>query len=253
MARHATVASMLTGCLGILAAASLAAAAPDPAAQAPHQDGAPIECPLHQKSFDPATMRPFAESEKWIEFLDKPDRAAWQKPDEVVAALQLAGNEKLVDVGAGSGYFTFRFAKALPRGTVVATDVDPEMVRHVHHRVVTEDLANVQVVLADPDDPSIPGDADVVFVCDVIHHVRGREAWLRRAFAEMRPGARLVVIEFKEGRLPEGPPEAVKIPTPRLVSMLQQAGFSLAGSRPDLLPYQTFLTFQKPAAASAPR
>ncbi len=60
--------------------------------------------------------RPFAEVEKYIAFLDRADRAAWQKPGDVVTALGLKGTETVVDLGAGSGYFTFRFAKALPTG-----------------------------------------------------------------------------------------------------------------------------------------
>lgn len=239
-------------CLGIATPAD-GGDTPGSAASTPHDRAAPIDCPLHRKNVDPAALRPFSETEKWIEFLDKPDRAAWQRPDEVVAALHLAGTETLVDVGAGSGYFTFRFAKALPRGTVVATDIDPEMVRHIHRRVMTEHLSNVRVVLAKPEDPSVPAGADVVFVCDVLHHVQRPEAWLRKAFDEMKPGAKLVVIEFKEGKLPQGPPESLKIPRAQLVGRLQRAGFSLAGDRPDLLPYQTFLTFEKPVPAPASR
>jgi SAM-dependent methyltransferase len=221
---------------------------PAPAAHDPANP--PIDCPLHEKGVNTGTLRPFAETEKYIEFLERADRAAWQKPDAVVAALHLAGSETLVDVGAGSGYFSFRFAKALPKGKVIATDIDPEMIRHIHHRVLTDGIANVKVVLTDPKDPRVDPAADVVFVCDVVHHVDGREAGRRKLAAEMKPGAKLVVIEFKEGKLPEGPPEAVKVPKAKLVSMLENAGFSLRSDQPELLPYQTFLTFTKPAKSA---
>jgi ubiquinone/menaquinone biosynthesis C-methylase UbiE len=138
----------------------------------------------------------------------------------------------------------------LPRGKVIATDIDPEMIRHIHHKALSDHITNVQAVLADPKDPSVDPRADVLFVCDVIHHVDGREAWLKKLAAETKPGAKLVVVEFKEGKLPEGPPEAVKIPKARLVSLLETAGFLLQADRPDLLPYQTFLTFTKPARAT---
>ncbi len=245
----------VTVALVAVIAASPARGAPAPAGEsradsgAAERDGAvaPIDCPLHKGGVDPRGMRPFAETEKWIEYLDQPERATWQRPDEVVKALGLRGNETLADVGAGSGYFTFRFAKALPKGKVVATDVDPEMVRHVHRKVMAEHLANVEVALAAPGDPKIPADADLAFVCDVAD----RDAWLRKGFTEMKPGARLVVIEFKEGKLPQGPPEAVKIPKAKLVSMLERAGFGLRLDRPELLPYQHFLVFEKPAAATS--
>jgi FkbM family methyltransferase len=235
----------------LLLALPLAARAGDAPAAAPAHDPEhpPIDCPLLQQGVNPSAMRPFEETEKYIAFLERPDRALWQKPDEVVKALRLRGTETVEDVGAGSGYFTFRFARALPEGRVIATDIDPEMVRHIHHKVLTEGALNVTAVLATADDPGISPDADLVFVSDVIHHVANREAWLRKGFAEMKPGARLVVVEFKEGKLPEGPPESVKIPKAKLASMLKEAGFVLVSDRPDLLPYQTFLAFEKPAAA----
>jgi ubiquinone/menaquinone biosynthesis C-methylase UbiE len=155
----------------------------------------------------------------------------------------------VVDVGAGSGYFTFRFAKALPKGRVVATDIDPEMIRHIHHKVLIEGVVNVEAVLADPKDPRVDPRADVVFVADVLHHVDGREAWLAKIFSEMKAGARLVLIEFKEGKLPQGPPESVKIPKAQLTAMVRTAGFVSRADDPRLLPYQTFLVFEKPRGA----
>ena len=85
-----------------------------------------------------------------------------------------------------------------------------------------------------------------MFICDVLHHVSGREAWLSTIATAMRSGATLVLIEFKEGDLPEGPPESVKIPRNRLVQLVTGAGFVLSSERADLLPYQTFLVFRKP-------
>ncbi len=212
---------------------------------------APIDCPLEKKGVSADSLHPFADTEKYIEFLERPDRAAWQKPDDVVGALHLSGSETLVDVGAGSGYFTFRFAKALPKGKVIAVDVEPEMVRHVHHKVMTEGIENVEAVIADPADPTVDPAADVVFVCDVIHHVQDREAWLRKMFSEMKPGAKLVVVEFKEGNLPQGPPESVKIPKAKLTRLVRDAGFVVKSDDPKLLPYQTFLVFEKPSGAGA--
>jgi SAM-dependent methyltransferase len=233
--------------LALPASARAGDAAAPPAAPVHDPAHPPIDCPLLAQGVNPSAMRPFEETEKYIAFLERPDRVLWQKPDEVVKALRLRGTETVEDVGAGSGYFTFRFAKALPDGKVIATDIDPEMVRHIHHKVLTEGALNVTAVIAKPDDPGISADADLVFIADVIHHVENREAWLSRALAEMKPGAKLVVVEFKEGKLPEGPPESVKIPKASLVAMLERSGFHLAGDDPKLLPYQTFLTFEKPA------
>jgi SAM-dependent methyltransferase len=220
---------------------------PPPAGAPPAHAAHPIDCPLRKAGIDPTRLRPFEDVEKYIAFLERPDRAAWQKPDEVIAALGLRGDEVVVDLGAGSGYFTFRLAAALPRGRVVAADPEPEMVRHLHHKAGAEGLENVEAALIQPGDPGIPGDADLVFLCDVLHHVPDRAAWLGKLAAEMKPGARLIMIEFKEGSLPEGPPEAVKIPRARMLELAKEAGLALRSERADLLPYQTFLVFEKQA------
>jgi SAM-dependent methyltransferase len=204
-----------------------------------------IDCPLRKAGVDPNDLRPFAEVEKYIAFLDRPDRAAWQKPDEVVTALGLRGNETVFDLGAGSGYFSFKLAQALPRGKVVAADLEPEMIRHIHHKAMVEGLTNLSPVIIKADDPQVPGEADLVFVCDVLHHVQDRAGWLKKAVSEMKPGARFVLIEFKEGKLPEGPPESVKIPRKQLVELVTRAGLALEAERADLLPYQVFLVFRK--------
>jgi 2-polyprenyl-3-methyl-5-hydroxy-6-metoxy-1,4-benzoquinol methylase len=228
--------------------ATIAVVASRPATAQPKPDaGQPaIECPLAKHGIHPADLQPFKDVAKYIAFLERPDRAKWQRPDAVVAALGLAGHETVVDVGAGSGYFSFRLAAALPKGTVIAIDIKPEMVRHLHHKATTEGVANLRAVLGQPDDPGIPPGADWVFLCDVLHHVPGPQAWLRKLAGEMQAGARLAVIEFKEGKLPQGPPERRKIPRAKLLKLARNAGLVLDQEHPKLLPYQTFLVLRKP-------
>jgi SAM-dependent methyltransferase len=206
----------------------------------------PIDCPLRKQGIDPTHMRPFEDVEKYIAFLDRADRAAWQKPDEVVAALGLKGTETVFDLGAGSGYFSFRFAQVLSSGKVIAADTEAEMIRHVHHRAMSEGAGNIEAKLIQPNDPGVSLVADVVFVCDVLHHVADRPAWFAKLKSEMKSSARLVLIEFKEGNLPEGPPEGAKIPRAQLIELATGAGFALDLERKDLLPYQVFLVFKKP-------
>jgi 2-polyprenyl-3-methyl-5-hydroxy-6-metoxy-1,4-benzoquinol methylase len=206
-----------------------------------------IDCPLRKQGVDPSKLKPFEETEKYIAFLERPDRAIWQKPDEVVVALGLAGNETVLDLGAGSGYFTFRLAKALPRGKVIAADTEPEMVVHIHHKAMSEGVQNIEPLLVKPNNPEVPKGTDWVFVCDVLHHVTDRTAWLGKLSSEMKPGARLALIEFKEGDLPEGPPASVKITRAQIIDLVTKAGLVLESEKATLLPYQTFLVFRKPA------
>ena len=218
------------------------------AKQAGHDHNLPgIDCPLRRAGVDPSQLRPFAEMEKYIAFLDRPDRAAWQRPDDVVTALGLQGDETVFDLGAGSGYFSFRLARAVPRGKVVAADLEPEMIRHIHHKATLEGVTNLTPVIIKADNPQVPGQADLVLVCDVLHHVQDRATWLKKVVSEMKPGARFVLIEFKEGKLPEGPPEAAKITRKQLLELVTQAGLALEAEKADLLPYQVFLVFRKGA------
>jgi ubiquinone/menaquinone biosynthesis C-methylase UbiE len=200
---------------------------------------------LRKAGIDAHGLKPFDDVEKYISFLDRPDRATWQKPDALVASLGLTGNENIVDVGAGSGYFTFRLARALPQGKVVATDVAPEMVRHIHHRAMSEGVSNVAVVVGEPDDPKVPADAGIIFVCDVLHHVNDRPTWLANLYRETGAGSQLVIVEFKEGDLPEGPPASLKLPRAEVTRLVSAAGFSLSSENVTLLPYQYVLTFRK--------
>jgi ubiquinone/menaquinone biosynthesis C-methylase UbiE len=205
----------------------------------------PIECPLRKLGINPGELKPFEDTQKYIDFLERGDRAIWQKPDAVIQELHVSGTEKIADVGAGSGYFTFRFARVLPQGKVYAIDIEPEMLRHIHHKAMTEGVRNIEVIKATPDDPMIPPGVDLVFICDVIHHIKDRELWLKKLSMEMKKGAQLVVIEFKEGDLPEGPPAAVKVPKRKLIDMIVTHNFKLDIDKSNFLPYQTFLIFSK--------
>ena len=131
------------------------------------------------------------------------------------------------------------------RSIVYAIDIEPEMLRHIHHKAMTEGIRNIAVIKSNPGDPAIPAGVDLVFVCDVLHHVKEPEAWLKKLSAQMKKGSRLAVIEFREGDLPEGPPAAVKIPKNRLVAMITANKFSLEAEKSEILPYQIFLIFAK--------
>lgn len=218
--------------------AAAGAAAHDPA----HRH---VDHPQHHAGVHSAHHGPFEDIERFIAHLDQEDREAWQKPDAVVASLELAGGETVADLGAGSGYFTVRFAAALPRGKVVALDVRPEMVEHLRQRAMTEGRSNVVAALAVEDDPKVPAGVDVVFVCNVFHHVDDRTAWLGKVASALAPGARLVLVEFRMGELPVGPPDEMRIPAPELVHLAKSAGFELVREDTELLPYQTLMVFRR--------
>lgn len=228
------------------AAAEPSGTAPEASPPAADPSLPPIDCPLRKHGIDPDQLRPFKEVAEYIAFLEGPERVLWQKPDAVVAALNLKGMETVNDLGAGGGFFTFRLAKALPEGLVIASDIEPEMIRHIHRKAMTEGIGNIRAELVQPTDPVLPDGVDLVFVCDVLLHVKNRPVWLENLAGEMQSGARLVLIEFKEGDLPQGPPESMKIPRDKIIELGTRAGLTLVSEEPELLPYQVYLVFEKP-------
>lgn len=170
--------------------------------------------------------------------LEDPSRDQWQKPHEVIEALQLRPDEVIADIGAGTGYFARRFARHC--GKVFAVDIEPALLEAAARNAPP----NLVTLLAAPDDPKLPeASLDTVFFCDVLHHIAGRPAYYRKLRRALKPGGRLVVIDFHKRRLPVGPPPAMKLSREEVEQELQGAGFRLTRSWP-ILPHQYFLEFR---------
>jgi ubiquinone/menaquinone biosynthesis C-methylase UbiE len=178
-------------------------------------------------------------AEEYVRVLEDPERDSWQKPHEVVMALELKPTETVADIGAGSGYFTRRFA--MHAGKVYAVDIDAKLLE----AAMKDAPKNVEAVLAAPDDPKLPAaSVDTIFFCDVLHHIDGRAAYYPKLAKALKPGGRIVVIEFYKKPLPLGPPESMKISEEELIGELKAAGFRKTKSF-DFLPYQYFFVFER--------
>jgi predicted methyltransferase len=128
-------------------------------------------------------------------------RDAWQQPERVVASLALQPGAAVADLGAGSGYFTYRLARAVgPAGKVYAVDVDQDMTRLVAREAAARGLANVAVILAAPQDSRLPrSSVDLVFLANTYHHISSRVEYFRSLAPALRPAGRIAVVEFKGG------------------------------------------------------
>jgi len=182
----------------------------------------------------------------YIHSLEDPKRAEWQKPNEVVARLNLKPGDDVADLGAGSGYFTLLFAKAVgPQGKVYAIDILPEMLDYVRQRAQNDGVKNIQLVQATEHDPKLPpASVDMIFICDSLHHIPERPTYYPLLAKALRPGGRLVNIDFIKKPLPLGPPLAMKIDKEAMIEEAKASGFHVVQDF-DFLPYQYFLIFQR--------
>ena len=183
------------------------------------------------------------DSKAYIAALEDPKRDAYQKPHEVIDALDLKPGEVIADIGAGSGYFSFRFAQHVGPGRVYAVDISPDMILHMNRRIRDMRIANITTVLAPPDDPLLAdASLDRVVICNTWHHIEKQREYLTLLKKILKPGGQLVMIDYQKRQLPVGPPLEMKIAREDLVRQLEQAEFQLLKEH-TFLPYQYFLVF----------
>jgi len=188
----------------------------------------------------------FEDAEKWAAVFDAPERDAWQKPELVIRRLVTRPDMTIVDIGAGTGYFSVRFARALPKGRVVALDIEPTLLAHLEARAVKEGLANLSTWLASPADPDLidlHGQVDLAFVCDTYHHIADRSAYFAKVAHALAAQGRVAILDFKLDS-PRGPPREHKLAPEAVIAELAEAGLVLV-DRTDELPDQYLLEFRR--------
>ncbi len=190
----------------------------------------------------------FERADEWTAQFDNPTRDAWQKPEAVLAALNLRPDMAVADVGAGTGYFAVRLARAVPRGRVYAVDIEPDMVRYLGERAASEGLANLTPVLGEVTDPRIPAEVDVAIVVDTYHHIADPTDFFGRLRDRLRPGGTLAIVDFKKDAPDDapGPPPAMRIADEIVAAHLKKLGLSHVRTDRDSLPYQYIVLMTRP-------
>ena len=175
--------------------------------------------------------------------LEGPDRAAWQRPDQVMDALGIAERSAVADIGAGGGWFTIRLAGRVgPNGIVFAEDIQPRTVEAIKRRVTRAQLTNVRPILGTSLNPGLPSPVDAVLIVDAYHEMDQPKVTLRNIAAALKPNGRIGIVEFKKDGWGPGPPMEERVDPERVVRDAEAAGLRLV-SRPDFLRYQYMLIF----------
>ncbi|MEJ7596786.1 MAG: class I SAM-dependent methyltransferase [Kofleriaceae bacterium] len=199
-----------------------------PTAPAPHAQHDHDAHHGHHQAHAGGMQHRFENAEQWAKVFDDPARDAWQEPDKVVAALALSATMTVADVGAGTGYFAVRLARAVPNGSVIATDIEPDMVRYMADRAKREQIANLISKHTPPDDPQLAAASlDRILVVDVWHHLGDRVAYAKHLASALRPGGRLAIVDFKLDAS-MGPPKQHRLAPDAIATDLRAAGLTVA-------------------------
>ena len=183
----------------------------------------------------------FDDPEAWSATFDAAERDAWQQPERVIETLALSRSAEVADLGAGTGYFSMRLARAVPEGHVHAVDVEPSMVRHLANRAQEEGLTNVLAIEGTATETGLSTPVDLVLVVDTFHHIDSRPTYFAALRALLRPGARVAIIDFRlESEM--GPPREFKIAPDAVEAEMREAGYRLSAAH-TFLPEQYFLEF----------
>ncbi len=180
--------------------------------------------------------------EELVRRFEHPDRIAWQKPDLVIERLGPLQGRHIVDLGAGTGLFSVRMARA--GATVTAVDIDPRFLHYIETRRMEAGLSETQLRthLAKADSAGLADDSvDAALVVNVYHHIENRTEYFRDLRQALRAGGVLLIVDFLDKETPIGPPPEMRVPAAQAVRELQAAGFTKFSVDESALQYQYIL------------
>jgi len=178
-------------------------------------------------------------------WLNRPGRIQEEMPDEVVANMGLEPDHVVADIGAGSGYFSFRIAKLVPEGKVLAVDIQQEMLDIIEATKATEGVTNIDGVKGEIDNPNLPANSiDAAIMVDAYHEFSHPFEMINGIYNALRPGGRIFLLEYRG--------EDASVPIRPLHKMTQEqvikemSIFGLEWTETlDFLPWQHMMIFTK--------
>lgn len=180
-------------------------------------------------------------------WLERPSRTWEEQPQRVVEALDLQPTDVVADIGAGTGYFSFRLSPLVPAGKVLAVDVQPEMIDIFNFLKQENQATNVEPVLGTVQDPHLPpASIDLALMVDAYHEFEYPQEMMTALVQSLKPGGRVVLVEYR-GENPFIPIKALHKMTQRQVKKEMQAVGLVWQETKNLLPQQHLMIFRKVA------
>jgi ubiquinone/menaquinone biosynthesis C-methylase UbiE len=199
--------------------------------------GSPVLAAQHARLFPPEDLG----------LLEGPDRDAYQRPDQIMDALQIGEGSVVADLGAGGGWFTVRLARRVrPNGRVYAEDIQRQMIDAIERRMKREGLTNVRTVLGTPENPGLPPRSlDAALMVDAYHEVVQPVKLLRNLARAMKPTGLIGIVNYKKDGGGPGPEMEARVDPETVIADARAAGLELRRSE-KFLRYQYMLVFGVP-------
>lgn len=189
-----------------------------------------------------------ASYQDWVEIFEQDEREVYNQRHAVVKALQLKPGSDVADIGAGTGFYSLLFAKAVgPLGHVFAVDITEDFILNINRRAQKQNLKNIHAVLSNEKDTLLaPHSIDLAFVCATYHHFEYPKTMLASIHRALRPGGKLVIIDFRKqaGESSGWVMSHVRSDKHDVIKEIEQNGFKFE-SESELLKSNYFLWFKK--------
>lgn len=194
----------------------------------------------HHKSDTTKTANDYmhqSNTEDLIKRFESPERDAYQQPEKVLEYLGDLNGKKIMDIGAGSGYFSMKLAKE--GAQVIAADVSDEFQAVLKKRIEDNNFENIELRKIPYDSPNMAdNEVDMVLIVNTYHHIENRVDYFSKVKKGIKPTGELVVIDYFKKGIPVGPPANHKIDLETVKSELEKAGYTQLDVNVDLLQYQ---------------
>ena len=178
-------------------------------------------------------------------WLNRPERIQEEMPDAVVENMNLEPDHVVADIGAGSGYFSFRIAAKVPDGKVLAVDIQPEMLQLIEGQMGEQEVSNIEGVLGAVDNPNLPANSiDAAIMVDAYHEFSHPFEMIDGIYQALKPGGRIFLLEYR-GEDPSVPIRPLhKMTEEQVVREMSVFGLDWTDTL-DFLPWQHMMIFTK--------